>query len=152
MTGTRTRRRRFCAGAAGVALLAGGGLLSSCGTDPASLSLSAGSVSPCYRGLPAARIALHEDDAKLKGVHRLQVDKLRPAFPNVTLPPGDDDTEVCTFSFEGKFTPGQVTGAPSNSRGPYAIVVVSSKELSLVTSYVGSALPKDFSHQVAQKP
>jgi hypothetical protein len=135
-----------------VALLVGGGLLTACGTDPASLSLNAGSVSPCYRGLPAARMALHENGARLKGVHRVQVDKLRTAFPNVTLPAGDDDAKVCTFAFEGNFTPGQVTGAPTSAHGSYAVVVVSSKKLSLVTSYVGNALPKAYSHQVAQKP
>jgi hypothetical protein len=124
-------------------------VLASCGTTADTLSLNPGAVGACYRGLPAARSALHDAAAKLTGVHRVPFDTLHKRFPAIAMPSGDDDTEVCTFAFTGQFKPGQVTGAPENSQGPVAVVVISSKKLVLVTSWVGAQLPKDLGRRVA---
>jgi hypothetical protein len=136
--------------AAGLAVLAGAAGLASCGAaGPVSLSLNSGSVSACYRGLPTARAALHDPTAKLRGVHRVPVDNLEHKFPTVTMPAGDSDTQVCAFSFLGEFSPGQVDGAPPNAQGHVAVVVVTSKNLRLVTSYVGDQVPPGLGRRVA---
>lgn len=129
-------------------------LLAACGSGEISLSLKPGEVSDCYRGLPTARAALHEKSAMLEGVHRVTIDHVLQFLPTVTtpgttLPVKNSDPEVCTFAFEGHFTPGQVTGAPPGAHGPVAIVVVSSKNLQLLASYVGERLPHRFSRRVA---
>jgi hypothetical protein len=124
-------------------------LASGCGTGAVSLSLNSGAVSSCYRGLPAARNALHDKSAKLKGVHRVPYDSLHKHFPLIALPKGDDDTEVCVFAFTGSFGAGQVTGAPSSEQGTVALVVISSKRLLLVDSVVSDRLPKSFGRRVA---
>lgn len=132
--------------AAGLALAA---VAAGCGANPVSLSLRAGTVSVCYRGLPTARAALHDDQAKLRGVHRVPVDRLEKELPAVTLPAGDNDTEVCAYSFRGTFHPGQVTGAPPDAQGPYAVILVSSKQLRLVASYVGGNVPSALGERLA---
>jgi hypothetical protein len=115
-----------------------------CGTGGVSISVNSGAVGVCYRALPTARNALHDSSAKLNGVHRVQFDDLHKRFPTIVMPPGDDDTEVCTFAFTGTFHAGQVTGAPTSEQGTVALIVVSSKKLALVTSWVGSELPRSF--------
>jgi hypothetical protein len=124
-----------------IAALTCGAVLAACGGASESLSLKPGTVSACYRALPIARVALHDNSAKLQGVHRMPFDTLARTLPGVTLPTGDDDTEVCAFAFTGRFTAGQVTDAPPQSQGSYALVAVDSKHLDLVISYVGAQLP-----------
>jgi hypothetical protein len=148
----RPLRRRWVMFAA-LALVAAVSL-GACGTGELDLSLKPGDVSDCYRGLPAARAALHDDDAKLEGVHRITIDHVLRFLPGVTapgtsLPVKSSGTEVCTFAFEGHFSRGQVTGAPPLAEGPVAIIVISSDDLKLVASYVGQALPHRFSRRVA---
>lgn len=138
----------------GALVVAAAMLLVACGSSDQSLSLKPGQVSGCYRGLPTARVALHEDSAKLRGVHRVTVNRLLRFLPSVTvpgasLPVKDSATMVCTFTFEGHFRPGQVTGAAPQAQGPEAVVVVSSEDLHLVASYVGQGLPHRASRRVA---
>jgi hypothetical protein len=126
------------------------GFTASCSTGPGiSLSFDPGAVSACYRGLPAARTALHEDSAKLTGVHRVPYDTLHKRLPTLSMPAVEDDSEVCTFAFDGQFQPGQVTDAPPSSQGTVAVVVISIKKLVLVTSWVGDHLPSAFGRRVA---
>jgi hypothetical protein len=134
---------------AAVAAILAAALLSACGGATVSLSLKPGTVSACYRALPVARLALHDTSAVLQGVHRMPVDRLARTMPEITLPTGDDDTEVCAFAFKGTFVAGQVTGAPPQSQGRFAVVVVDSKRLDLLVSYVGTYLPVHFKHNVA---
>jgi hypothetical protein len=138
----------------GALALAAAVLLGACGSSEISLSLKPGVVSDCYRGLPTARAAVHEDSAKLEGVHRVPLDRVLHFLPTATVPGTtlsvkDTDTEVCTFAFLGHFLPGQVTDAPPSAEGPVAIVVVSSNNLHLLASYVGMGLPHRFSGRVA---
>lgn len=144
-------RRGVMLGASAVAAAL---LLAACGSGEISISLRPGEVSDCYRGLPTARAALHDDSAKLQGVHRITLDHVLHFLPGVTvpgtsLPVKSTETEVCTFAFEGHFVPGQVTGAPPQAQGPVAVVVIGSKSLQLVASYVGQGLPRRFSGRVA---
>jgi hypothetical protein len=144
MMGRTARRRAFRFALLAVLIVVTMSVAAACGTGAVSISVDPGSVSVCYRGLPTARNALHEPSAKLHGVHRVPYDDLHKRFPNIVMPVGDDDTEVCTFSFTGTFRPGQVEGAPATEAGIAAVIVVSSKKLVLVTSWVGNTLPKNF--------
>ncbi|MCL2394127.1 MAG: hypothetical protein FWC87_05495 [Acidimicrobiaceae bacterium] len=148
----RSRFRRWVM--FGAMAVAAAGLLTACGSGEVSLSLQPGSVSDCYRGLPTAKAAIHEDSATLQGVHRVTLNRVLHFLPGVTvpgtsLPVKGTEVEVCTFAFEGHFMPRQVTGAPPQAQGPVAIVVVDSKDLRLVASYVGQGLPHRFSRRVA---
>jgi hypothetical protein len=116
-------------------------LLGACGTPRP--SLSNGSVSACYRAIPTARAAIHENRATLISVHRVPADRVRgqlSATAQTTLA-GDNDTTVCAVAFKGTFTPGQVDLAPPNQEGRYALVLVSSRKLHLVATAVLNQLP-----------
>jgi hypothetical protein len=124
--------------------------LTACGTPRPRLSTD--SVNVCYRGLPAATAALHDKSAKLIGVHRVPVDRV---ISHVALPPsakallaGENDTQVCTFAFKGTFVPGQVTLAPPDQHGRYALVLVTSRHLRILASLVMDQLPSTFGRRV----
>ena len=126
-----------------VALTAAIGM-AGCGT-PAP-GVSNGSVSACYRAIPVGRSALHNSSAKLIGVHRVPVDVVRshlPAPARAELA-SENDTAVCAMAFRGVFDPGQVDLAPVTQRGEYALVLVSSRKLHLVASFVLGQLPRAF--------
>jgi len=108
--------------------------------------LSNGSVSGCFRAIPVARDALHDNHATLIGIHNVAADKLKPHLPaaaqNVLA--GDDDTTVCAVAFKGTFTAGQVDLAPSAEQGKYAVVLVTTRHLQVLISAVLPKLPKAF--------
>ncbi|MBV9660496.1 MAG: hypothetical protein JO337_05000, partial [Acidimicrobiales bacterium] len=64
-----TRKQRLWALAAVVMLAAGCN-----GNTP---GVSNGSVSACYRAIPAGRSAIHDSKAQLIGVHRVPVETVR---------------------------------------------------------------------------
>ena len=105
-----------------------------------------GSVSVCYRAIPVAKSAIHDDKAKLIGVHRVPVDQVRGHLPQAAQfeLAADDDTSVCALAFKGTFAAGQVDLAPPDQNGGYALVLVSSKKLQLVASVVLLHLPHAF--------
>ncbi len=108
--------------------------------------VSNGSVSACYRALPVGRSALHNSSAKLIGVHRIPVDVVRshlPAAARAELA-SENDTAVCAMAFRGVFDPGQVDLAPASQSGRFALVLVSSRKLHLVASFVLENLPRAF--------
>lgn len=117
------------------------GLLAGCGSNAP--GLSNGSVSVCYRAIPAGRRAVHEPNAVLIGVHRIPADRVRAHLPAPAQSQlaGDNDTIVCAIAFKGHFQPGQVDLAPSGESGTYAVVLVSSKKLRLIDSAVLDHLP-----------
>ena len=116
-------------------------VLGSCGT--ARPGISNGSVSACYRAIPAARAALRSSHASLVGVHRVPADSVRGKLPPSaqTQLAADDDTTVCALSFRGTFMPGQVSLAPPDEKGRYAVVLVTSRHLDLLASVVLDQLP-----------
>jgi len=130
------------AGAACVVVVA---LLAGCG--PPHPGLSNGSVSACYRAIPAARAVVHDTNATLISVHRITADKVRQLSPDhMALSPGnnnaEDDTSVCAVAFKGTFGPGQVNLAPESEAGSYALVLVTSHNLRVVAAAVLNALPR----------
>jgi hypothetical protein len=115
--------------------------LAGCGTPHP--GLSNGSVSACYRAIPAARAVVHEKSATMIGVHRVAADKVRGQLSSnaqMTLA-AEDDTTVCTVAFKGTFAPGQVDMAPPAAAGHYALVLVTSRHLHVLGSAVLDQLP-----------
>jgi hypothetical protein len=139
MSHRRFRRVVVGASLAVVALLTGFGL-TGCTPRP---GLSNGSVSACYRAIPAARAAVHDTQASLIGVHRIPADRVRGQLSSeaqATLS-NDNDTSVCTVAFKGTFSPGQVQSAPQEEAGHYALVLVTSRHLHVLAAVVLNQLP-----------
>jgi hypothetical protein len=62
----------------------------------------------------------------------------------MTSLPKELDTTVCAVAFQGRFAPGQVAGAGSTASGKYAVVLITTKHLRILASYVGNRLPRSF--------
>ena len=138
MNRLRTRLAAF------VSALAFAATLAACGAPHP--GISNGSVSACYRAIPTARAAVHDGHATLIGVHRVPADRVKLHLPPAAQAElgGDDDTSVCAFAFKGTFTPGQVELAPAAEQGKYAVVLVTTRNLYVLTSAVLTSLPKAF--------
>lgn len=105
--------------------------------------VSNGSVSVCFRAIPVGREAVHDQGAKLIGVHRVPVDSVRDRLPPATRDQlaAENDLAVCEMTFRGPFRPGQVDMAQADQGGQFAVVLVSSRGLHLVGAVVLSQLP-----------
>jgi hypothetical protein len=134
----RPSRTRLGTGLAATMLA---GLLGACGVPHP--GLSNGSVSVCFRALPVAINAVHDRSARMVGLHRIDADTAEARLPVAVRPQieGDQDTAVCAVIFEGHFSPGQVTLAPTDQQGRYAVVLVTSKHLHLLAAFVVDRLP-----------
>jgi hypothetical protein len=119
----------------------GAALVTGCGAPRP--GVSNGSVSACYRAIPTAKAALNDSHATMIGVHRVPADKLRSDLPVLAQAElgNEDDSQLCAVAFKGNFAAGQVDLAPSNEQGPYAVVLVSSRDSRLVGSAVLAHLP-----------
>jgi hypothetical protein len=117
-------------------------LLATCGAPRP--GLSNGSVSACYRAIPTARTAVNNSHATLIGVHRVPIDQVEGSLSAAaqTELAGDNDTTVCALSFRGPFVPGEVALAPSDAKGKYAVILVTSRHLHLLASSVLDDLPR----------
>jgi hypothetical protein len=140
-----TGRHLLATRAAGLAL--GLVILAACSAAHPPLALNNDTVSDCFRALPVAKSAVHEQSARFIGVMRGAADHIQSELPGSAVPP-DDDTEVCALAFRGSFSAGQVDGAPSAEVGPYAVVIVTSRKLMLLQSFVGAQLPIRFTHHL----
>ena len=141
---TRHRLKASTAVTAAMVLMA---VTAACSAAHPPLALSNGSVSDCFRALPLARTAVHDPSARFVGVKRVAADHIEEELPGTVMAP-DDDTQVCALAFHGTFAAGQVAGAPSTEQGAYAVVIVTSRNLKLVRSFVGPELPTNFSHHL----
>ncbi|MGI8751538.1 MAG: hypothetical protein ACR2MN_04365 [Acidimicrobiales bacterium] len=133
--------RRARVAAATVAVLVAGTVGTGCSRPPVP-TLSNGSVSACYRAIPTASGALHQPKAKLLGVHRIPADKVVARLPPADRASADQDTTVCAVAWKGTFAAGQVTKANPGTSGGYAIVLVTSRHLTVLASYVLQSIPK----------
>jgi hypothetical protein len=105
--------------------------------------LSNGSVSVCYRAIPAARTVVHDTHATLISVHRMPADRIRGQLSpqaQVTLST-ENDTSICAVAFKGPFAAGQVALTPQNQTGRYAVVLVTSRQLHVVAAALLDQLP-----------
>ncbi len=144
---TRALRRRHAALVAGVATVVISLAAAACGARPP-LALGTGAVSDCYRAIPVAATALHDDHSSFLGVKRVAADVIEHRFPG-TASRIENDTQVCALAFRGSFTSGQVDGAPGSEHGSYAVVLISSRHLKLLRSFVGARLPERFTHRLS---
>jgi hypothetical protein len=133
---------RWRAMVAVIATLGVGGL-ASCGAPRP--GISNGSVTACYRAIPKARAAIHDSKATVISVHRVPADRVKPHLPPAAQAQldGDNDTSVCAVAFKGSFLPGQVELAPTDEQGKYALVLIGTHHLQLLTSAVLNKLPSD---------
>ncbi|HEU5004045.1 MAG TPA: lipoprotein [Actinomycetota bacterium] len=106
-------------------------------------SLGTGS-SACFRALPAARAAVHQQGRYL-GVRQVKASAVAKrhaefaAFGSETL---------CIVAFQGSFEPGSVNGANPAKGGAYAVVAVDAKTAKAVAAFVVDRLPLRFTHPV----
>jgi hypothetical protein len=123
------------------ALVAAG--ITSCGAPRP--GISNGSVTACYRAIPKARAAVHDSKATLISVHRMPADRVKRHLPPAAQAQlrGDNDTSVCAIAFKGNFLPGQVDLAPPDERGKYALLLIGTHHLQLLTGAVLNKLPSD---------
>ncbi|MGH9120641.1 MAG: hypothetical protein ACRDYC_01630 [Acidimicrobiales bacterium] len=129
---------------AATALVAALGLPGCAGTF-----IPSGSVTGCFRAIPVAQAEVHDSNAHLEGVHLVPIDHIKGRLAQALEQSGFGvDTPVCAVAFQDNFAPDQVTGAQPGVGGHYAIVVVTSKSLRLVTSYVTDHLPKNFGRRL----
>lgn len=133
-----TVRRALTAGAIAIGAVVGAG----CSSHVP--HMSNGSVSACYRAIPAASGVLHEPKAHLIGVHRIPADRVAAHLPPRDRATIDNDTQVCAVAWRGAFNPGQVDGARATDHGRYAIVLVTSRHLKVLSTFVMDQLPHRF--------
>jgi hypothetical protein len=146
--GARRRRWRSRSAALAGTLLVAAAAGAGCSAHPA-INLNGGSVNGCFRDYPTAVKALHSSiRPQFRGVHRVPADVIEKRFPQLSLPT-ENDVVVCAFAFHGRFSPGQVDGAAPSAQGDYAVVLVDSKSLKVVRSFVTDHLPVRFGRRVA---
>lgn len=134
-------RMRARVAATAVAVLVAGTVGTACSRPPVP-TMSNGSVSACYRAIPTASAALNEPKAKLLGVHRIAADKVAARLPPADRASADQDTTVCAVAWQGTFADGQVAKAKPGVSGNYAIVLVTSRHLQVLASYVLQSIPQ----------
>jgi hypothetical protein len=139
-------RRRWAAGAAGFALLAG--LLAGCTTARSSLGTS---DSSCYLALPTATAATGSH-GHLLGVQRDSLSALRKQAPHLlrdlaTRDPGSES--VCVIAFTGRFTAGSVSKPRGRASGHLAVVVSSTPGNHLLGTVIFTRAPLHFGHSHA---
>ncbi|MDQ6785111.1 MAG: hypothetical protein M3063_17095 [Actinomycetota bacterium] len=133
--------RRTRVVAATVAVTVAGTVGSAC-SRPSVPTMSNGSVSACYRAIPTASGALHEPKAKLLGVHRVPADEVIARLPPADRGSIDQDTTVCSLAWKGTFAAGQVDLAKPGTAGSYAVVLVTSRHLKVLATFVLHSIPK----------
>jgi hypothetical protein len=132
------RLRRVLGGVVMAALLAVP--LSGCGAGV--LAVGSRAVSACYRAIPVAVAAAGDPRARLVGVHRLPEDLALRVVSIPARPRRDLDTAVCVVALRGSFLAGAARSAPNGQVGRFAVVLVTSRSLRLVGSWVLDRLPR----------
>lgn len=134
-----TRPPRLVAAAIAVAVIIGAG---ACAGGRNTLGTSA---SPCFRALPLAQTAVHEQ-GHLVGVRRVSTTTLRGRLKSNPKVQALPNQELCVFAFHGSYAPGRVAGATNTASGHYAIVAVTSRHPMVVATAVVDKLPTRFTH------
>ncbi len=143
------RRRATTWWLAGVVVA--GALLGACTSPRNALGTNA---SPCYQALPEAAAAVHHrgtlQGVRLVDVRRLpQNDRLRAVLAGRG---GSTVKTVCAFSYRGSYRLDQVQRPlghqPTGGSAPYAVVLVSMPQNSLVATFVLAHQPFRFRHNV----
>jgi hypothetical protein len=141
--GTRLVQHRLAGAIAGCVLLSC--VVAGCTSVRSSLGTS---DSSCYRALPTARHAVHEQ-GRMLGVQLLTLATLRRQAPrlfeNLTTTHADSQ-RVCVVAFEGQFTKSSVSKPSGRSAGRVAVVVSTAPSNQLLGTVIFTRAPLRFGH------
>jgi hypothetical protein len=98
--------------------------------------------SPCFRSLPTARSAVH-DNGRLVGVHRVGRTRLLQAFPRAALPP---DREFCAVAFSDDYSSDKVDHPAGSPIGKYAVVLVTMRGTTPLQTFLVDTVPPQLRH------
>ncbi|MBV8560647.1 MAG: hypothetical protein JO050_07730 [Acidimicrobiia bacterium] len=99
--------------------------------------------SACFRSLPTANAAVHQE-GRLVGVRRISRAHLLRVLPQAALPPGK---EFCAVAFSDDFHQGQVDKAAGAPQGKDAIVVVDLRGTSVIQTFLVDRMPFHLQHR-----
>ena len=114
--------------------------LASCAAPRQTLGTSS---SPCFRSLPTARAAVHQQ-GRLVGVRRISRTHLLSGFPHASLPAGK---EFCVVAFSDDFHADQVDKAAGDPTGKNAVVIVDLRGTSLIQTWLVDRVPFHIRHR-----
>ena len=98
--------------------------------------------SPCFRSLPTARVAVH-DNGRLVGVRRVSRTTLLHAFPGAALPAGQD---FCVVGFSDDYRNNKVDHAAGSPTGKYAVVIVNMRGTTALHTFLVDHIPLRLRH------
>jgi len=99
--------------------------------------------SPCFRSLPTARVAVH-DNGRLVGVRRVSRTTLLHAFPGAALPAGQD---FCVVGFSDDYRNNKVDHPAGAPIGKYAVVVVTIRGTTALQTFLVDRIPLRLKHR-----
>ena len=100
------------------------------------------SASPCFRALPTAKAAVH-NQGRFVGVRRVSRASVEKRF-HAAPPPGK---EFCVVGFSGLFRPDQVDKPVGTNPGKYAVVVVTVRGTTAHQTFLVDRLPMRLRHR-----
>ena len=122
------------------ACLVGGAALAACAAPRQTLGTSS---SACFRSLPTARAAVHQQ-GRLVGVRRITRTHLLRGFPQAALPAGKD---FCVVVFSDDFHSDKVDKAAGAQGGKNAVVIVNMRGTSLIQTWLADRVPFHVTHR-----
>ena len=120
-------------------LLVAGAALAGCAAPRQTLGTRS---SACFRSLPTARVAVHQQ-GRLIGVRRISRTHLLQDFPQAALPPGK---EFCAVAFSDDFHGDHVDKPAGASVGKDAVVIVTLRGTSVVQTWLVDRVPFHIRH------
>jgi hypothetical protein len=98
--------------------------------------------SSCFRSLPTARAAVH-DEGRLVGVRRHSRATVQRAFPTAQLPP---DRDFCVVGYSDDFRNDKVDHAAGAPTGKYAVVIVTMRGTKALHTFLVEQIPLRLRH------
>jgi len=117
----------------------GGAVMAGCAAPRQSLGTRS---SPCFRSLPTARAAVH-DNGRLVGVRRVDRSTVMRAFPGATLPTARD---FCVVGYSDDYRTEKVDKPAGAPVGKYAAVIVTMRGTRVVQTFLVDRIPFRLRH------
>jgi len=99
--------------------------------------------SPCFRSLPTAHAAVHQE-GRLDGVRLVNRDTVLHAFSNAQLPAGRD---FCVVAFSDDYRSDKVDKPAGAPTGKYAVVVVNMRGTTALQTFLVDRIPLRLKHR-----
>lgn len=99
--------------------------------------------SPCFRSLPTARSAVH-DNGRLVGVRRVERKTVLRSFADAPLPPGRG---FCVVAFSDDYRNDKVDKPAGSPIGKYAVTIITGRGTTLIKTYLVDELPFRMRHR-----